>query len=212
MKTKHLILLAAALLLPATAQAQWWGRPWYGGNFASTAAEGYARGMADITRSAGMANLLNAQAAVVGEQAYSAALDNQLKATETYYNKKAVRQAYMDSIKKPPLTSEQAASLARMRAPAPLTTGDYDPVSGEIAWPAVLRDDQYSRFRQPLDELFVKKAQNGGVVEIAQLNQILDLTSGLTTALKAQIKAYRPNDYLRARNFVESLAYEAQLN
>jgi hypothetical protein len=206
------IPIAALAIIACTGEtrAQFWGN--YGGWHASTAAEGYARGMADLTRSAGMANVMNAQAAVIGQEAVSANLDNQIKATETFFNKRAINRAYQESVRRPPLSSEQLASIARDRAPNPLRTSDYDPVTGAISWPAVLRDDRFGEYRDPLDVLFRDRAAAGGDLTVQQFNQVRDLTGGMLSALKADIRNYSANDYLRARNFITSLAHEAQIN
>src|SRR5262245_55227841 len=77
--------LVAALLvvLPmSAAQAQWWGNSGY---HSSTLEEGVQRGYADVVRSYGMANLLNSQAAGNFEQARKAYIENQLNATQTYF-------------------------------------------------------------------------------------------------------------------------------
>src|SRR5437762_406960 len=69
---------------------------YYGGGsihaYSSTAAEGAAYGMAEMTRAQGQYNMMTAQAAVTGQQAYSAALDNKLKATQTYFEMRRINQ------------------------------------------------------------------------------------------------------------------------
>ena len=55
--------------------------------------------MADVVRSAGAANLMNSAAAINVETARSAYLDNQIKFTNTYFEKKRIRQSYVDSTK-----------------------------------------------------------------------------------------------------------------
>jgi hypothetical protein len=69
------------LLTGRIVSAQWGGYSYH----ASTAEEGIQRGFADVVRSQGMANLYNAQAATEVEKARSAYLDNQYKATQTYF-------------------------------------------------------------------------------------------------------------------------------
>jgi len=69
-----------------------WGR--YGTyDHASTAAEGALRGMADVTRSAGAANLMNSQAAGYWQDAQRRYIENRQYGAETYFNMRAANRA-----------------------------------------------------------------------------------------------------------------------
>lgn len=207
------VALAASLAccLTQSANAQWWDNPWMGGFHASTPAEGYARGMADLTRSAGMANLLDAQAAIAAEQARTLDLQNDVMAVETYFNKKAINRANREANRRPPRTTDQLAMISRARTPDPLGIEDFDPVSGEIHWPIVLRDDGFSAYRKRLDELFAARAERGGELTLDDARAIQDVTAELLSALKARIREFPSSAYLQARNFVTSLSFEGRV-
>lgn len=196
-----LTLLIATYATPVAAQ-------WYGGYFASTPAEGYAMGMAAVTYSAGAAAWMSSIAAINLEQARSAYLDNQIKFTETYYAKKRIHQSYVDSTRKPGLSSQRLAALAKSAPPVPLSDEELDPVTGQIAWPTVLRQKEFGPTRQKLDVLFAERADEGGNISIEQANAIADSSKQLAAELKKRLKDYPSGDYMTARRFVERLSHE----
>lgn len=209
---KRILLLAIVSVVAAehgSAQAQWWDQPW--GWHASTPAEGYARGMADLTRSAGMANLLDAQAAIAAEEARTKAIQNDLFATETYFNKKAVNRANREATRRAPLTTDRLAAISRSRMPDTLNIDQFDPVTGEIYWPLVLQGSDYAAYRQRLEKLFAERAAAGGALTIEQAQSIQSLTTDLTATLRNNIRNYPTSAYLEARNFVDSLSFEGRL-
>ncbi len=199
-----------ACCLSTEARAQSWDRPYYGGYHASTPYEGYARGMADMTRSAGLANLLDAQAATVAQDARTKALHNDVLATETFYNKKAIRKSYLDANRRPALTTDQAALISRSRLPDPLTYDQYDPVTGQILWPAALRSAPFEPYRDQLDRLFATRAANGGETSLADQLTIQEVADEMTDQLKRRIQDLPTHAYLQARGFISSLSFEGR--
>ncbi|HVW39153.1 MAG TPA: hypothetical protein VHB99_17680 [Pirellulales bacterium] len=196
-----LILVVAACGAPVAAQ-------WYGGYYASTPAEGYAMGMAAVISSAGFANYMNSAAAINLEQARSAYLDNQIKYTETYYAKKRIHQSYVDSTRKPGMSSQRLAALAKGAPPVPLSEAELDPVTGQIVWPNILRGDEYEPLRQQLDALFAERAAEGGNISVKETNAIADSSKQLAAELKKRLKDYPSGDYMTAKRFVERLSRE----
>ena len=73
----------------STAQAQW-----YVNNKASTVGESHARGMSDIVRSAGEANLNNSAAAQNWAQARSMEMENRLQYTSSYFENRRMNREY----------------------------------------------------------------------------------------------------------------------
>ncbi|KAA5539732.1 hypothetical protein FYK55_23320 [Roseiconus nitratireducens] len=160
------LLLASLWILPLADQAfcQWYGGGYYGGGYAgggyhhaSTAAEGYARGMADVIRSQGEANLANAQALSGYEDARAKYIDNRNKATAAYYERRKLRDQYKAAEKE-----ERAYYRARRTSElTPLTAEELDPSSGKITWPELLQDPQYDQYREVFDKIFAQRAADG---------------------------------------------------
>jgi hypothetical protein len=218
-----LLLAAAGLILasghgPAIAQYVPGGGPssggyggygWGGGGYdhASTYEEGVQRGFADIVRSQGMANLMNSQAAGNYEDARKKYIENRAQATETYfqmrdYNKKA-RAAERGS----PLSSEQYVRLAKQQAPDRLGVTQLDPLTGQISWPAQLRQPEYAQDRALIEQLFRERA-NGVDFNYGDIHQAC---TALQEKLKANLASFTPNDFITAKKFVDSLSYESKL-
>ncbi|HEX5103922.1 MAG TPA: hypothetical protein VFV87_08940 [Pirellulaceae bacterium] len=173
----------------------------------STYEEGVQRGYADVVRSWGMSNLLNAEAAKAYEQARRDYLDNRLKATQTYFEMRRYNQDYRNANRPRPLTTEEYVRLARLQAPDRLSVSQLDPFTGQINWPVSLRRPEYDEYRQRIERLFRSRA--GGTVFV--YDEIDEACDAFVDRLQLDIEQFEQNDYIRAKNFVQSLAYEAQL-
>jgi hypothetical protein len=131
----------------------------YAGHHASTAGEGYARGMAEVIRSYGENNLANARAQREWEAARKAYIDNRILATKAFWERRQIYQ------------QERAAELYEQREKAEaylakirledLTPQEFDLETGQIEWPKLLADPRFQKGRSMLDELFAKRAQYG---------------------------------------------------
>ena len=180
------------------------------GSYSSTAAEGQARGMADVVRSAGQANLMNSAAARNYEEARSRALDNRLKNTSTYFQARAENRAARAAEESPPLTSEQLFRIAHRAAPKALTTQELDPFTGTIDWPILLRDESFLNNRASIEQLFGERAREGRDFSYQTLVQIQTEIDAWIATLSARIKEYRPQDFIEAKRFLESLSHQAR--
>lgn len=157
--TRLFLLFAAGGLFVASANTTALAQPYWGGYYSSTPVEGARRGTADVIRSQGMANLANSEAAVNLGQARSQNIDNQVKATNAYWEKKNIYEQNMA-----PRRYEEHQKYQKHRARVllkPLTPKEFNATTGAVNWPPLLQDSQYDEFRQPLTELFARRAQYG---------------------------------------------------
>ncbi len=182
---------------------------WGGGYHASTAGEGYARGMADVIRSQGAYNLATSAAVINLEEAKRQEIDNRLQWTENYFEMRRINKAYHDSLKKP-RDPEAALRYAEAQRPKRLTPKELDAVSGQIHWPDTLKADKFAQQRQELDKLFAERAYTG-VASGQQQNRVEALTKAMMESLKGDIGAMAPADYTASKQFLVSLGYEARL-
>jgi len=196
------LLFASCVLVPLTAQAQWYGAG--GMHHSSTVEEGIQRGYADIVRSYGMANLLDAQAASEFEQARKQFMENQLKAVQTYVDAHRINAEYRFAAHRP-LPLEEYVRLAREQAPEPLTATQLDQLTGSISWPAPLRKPEYEAFRKRIDRLFSDRATGYAVY-----GEIPAACEEFAQRVNADIMQFPPNDYIAAKKFLESLAWIAR--
>jgi hypothetical protein len=171
MSIKRLSFLAAVFLATLSAnrssdgQAGYYGPvdPYYGygpyGYRASTAGEGYARGMADVIRSYGENNLANARAQRDWEDARRAYIENRVRATEAFYERRALYDQHL-AAKHYEEREKANAWLEKIRL-EDLNAQEFNVDTGQIHWPRLLADPQYQNVRAQLDLLFVKRAQYG---------------------------------------------------
>lgn len=208
MKVQSLVLAAACCLFVARAQAQYYyGYP-YSYHHASTAAEGYARGMADVVRSAGEYRLRRSEAAINYEQARSKRLDNRLKATNTYFEMRRINKEYRDANRRARLPREDLYRIARENLPDRLSPTQLDPLNGVIFWPPVLLNDPFAAQRKKVEALFAQRAASP--TGPSSYGDIKEATEVLQNNLKSRIDDYDTREYLDARRFIESLAYEGR--
>ena len=119
------LLILAGFSLVAVAQFPFWEGGGY--RHASTVEEGAARGMADVIRSAGAANLMNSEAAKNYQDAQKKYIENRMQATETYFEMKRVNKEYRDANREAPPTQDQLIRLSKSRLPDRLGPTSLDP-------------------------------------------------------------------------------------
>ena len=176
---------------------------------ASTVAGGYLHGVAAAIRAQGEFNANTALAAKVLEEARSLRLANRVKSVEAYYTLKELNRQYVDATRKPRPTDEQIRRFNAARAPSRLDQQELDMVSGVIFWPSALQSDEFAEARQELQRVFRDRARLGGL-SVEDRQQAVELSQQTRQTLKAQIKELHPNDYLAARKFIDSVAYEVR--
>jgi hypothetical protein len=211
------LLLAAcvAWLAAGLAHAKWgggWGGGYggFGGGWASTAQQGADMGLASVVRAQGYANLKNSEAAKNWEEAKTMEMQNRLRWTETYFEMRKVNREKRADEAGPPITQEQAISLAKMQAPTRLESTQLDPVTGHIEYPLILTRESYKPYRDRLDSLFANRAASGGSIRYEDFQAIQTTVSQFVEALQKNVSEYAAGDYGRARNFLDSLANEAR--
>lgn len=195
------------LLSASTAKAQYWGG---GGSYqprASTVGESHARGLADVTRAASQANLVNAMAAGEVEKARSLHLDNRLKGTNYFFEMRRVnKQSRAEERPKP--TTEQVYRLASMRAPKRLDTQEVNKTGG-ISWPKLLQLKAFDNARKVVDGAFNERAKNGQA-SVETYLAVQQTVKAMESQLKSMIRDVPPMDYTTAKTFVNRLANEVR--
>jgi hypothetical protein len=184
------------------AQAQYYTEPY---NYSSTLEEGIQRGYADVVRAYGMANLLNSQAMGQVEQARKQYIENQVKATQAYFELRRYMAEARHAERPMPLSLEQYVRLARDSAPAPLTATQLDPLTGVINWPKPLMLPEFTGFRQRIDQLFQQRASGYIVFLPAQkaIQEFIDV-------LNSQANVFDAKDFVASRRFLDSLLIAAK--
>jgi hypothetical protein len=184
-----------------------YGPDYYFQRHASTLEEGVQRGYGDVVRSYGMANLLNSEAAKNYEQARRDYIENRLKAAQAYFELRSYNESYRRNQRSAPLSMDQYVRLARQLAPDRLSVSQLDPFTGTVNWPLALRRPEYAEFRERIERLFQSRAQGTALVH----GQIAKAVEEFALVLKADIDTFKQPEYIQAKNFLDSLAYESSL-
>jgi hypothetical protein len=183
--------------------------PYDGGYHASTAAEGYARGLGDVIRSEGAYNLMTSQAAINSTEAVKKDIENREQWTNTYFQMRRENRVARTEERGPRPTAEDIVRYAQMGKPKPLAPNQLDAVSGKIDWPRSLRTDEYADSRDQLDELFAKRAHYGDM-SMEDFMKVKNLTDKMLDQLKQKVREMPSMEYVAAKSFLVSLAYQVQ--
>ncbi len=187
------------------------GPQWRGYHYhASMAAEGYARGIAAMTRAQGEYNRLTAEANIANAEAHRREIENKHQATATYFALRDANQAARAAERKPRSTPNDLARRAAQAKPDRLSPSELSVATGDVSWPTVLMADEFAPFRAEVEKLFNQRAADGQITTEHQA-KVQESTKTMLLELKKHIREVSPMDYTMARQFIESLAYEARL-
>jgi hypothetical protein len=156
-------------------------------NSASTAGEGYQRGMADVIQAQGQRNLSNSQAAINLTDARSAQIDNQVKSVNAFWEKKDIYdQRQQQEFAK--IGAKRSAYMEK-HGLGYLTPEEFDRTTGTVTWPKILEQKDYDQYRNTLNELFKDRAYNGALTG-DQYMQAAAASKGWRALLTSQKNVY----------------------
>jgi hypothetical protein len=175
----------------------------------STAFEGATRGMGDLIRSGSQANLNNSAAAINYSVARKNEIDNQKYYTQTYFQMRQINREARAAERGPRPSEEQLVRLAQQGAPKRLSPSELNTVTGEITWPLLLQYDQLKPQRTELDQIFAQRAAHGAISPQDYI-KANNTVNALSDELKGVVQKVPPTEYMAAREFLKSLAFETQ--
>ncbi len=184
----------------------------------------YLNGQAEMQKAT--AAVINAQAALVKsiseaqlnyaktidslQTTRTKALENDLKVATNFYEKRKLYDAYqsLQTDRERP-DPEDLMRYSREAAPERPDGSQLD--RGVIHWPDILQREEFTDARIQLDILFVQryKTQSGPGSDVYR--DVRKLTDQMRLELKDMVQQLSPVEYMAAKRFIDSLAYEAQL-
>lgn len=176
---------------------------WHGGHHASTVAEGYARGLADVIRARGESNLNNAVALRELEVARAQALQNKVLKVESFYARRELfRQKHAAEVAARRARAEERLAKLRLQE---LSPQELNPATGEITWPILLADEAFADYTEWFNGLFAERAKYGEVSAgaLGEAEEIIKQWRAEVTAVRDQV----PEEVLR-----ESLRFLLRLD
>jgi hypothetical protein len=150
-------------------------------------------------------------AAINLQTAKAMEMDNRLRWTETFFEMRRVNRTNRALEAGPRPTMDQVVHYARMQAPRRLASTQLDPVTGEIVWPPLLTDKAFTDNRAFLQSKFKQRAQQGGSIDIAQIEEVETAVDDFKDELKEVGLRRSPKRYGAARTFLDSLKLEYEL-
>jgi hypothetical protein len=185
------------------------GSPW-GDSRATTPRQGWAYGIGDIIRAKATFNLLSSQALINMTDVVRNDIQNQQLWANTYFEMRRGQRAAIAEERGPIPSAEDLTRYAAMGRPRPLGGNQLDVGSGKIFWPRSLRTDQFTGSREILEEIFAKRARYGDI-SMDDLLKVRDETNRMIGLLNDQIHDIPPMEYVAAKQFLSSLAYQVQI-
>jgi len=177
-----------------------------GGSGGGTVEGSMMHGMASVISAQGDYNLATSAAAVNLTQARKQDIQNRQSATAAYFEIREINRAATAAKRDPRLSQEQLVRIAAQAAPKPISSKDFDPVSGNVTWPELLRDEQFAKERAAVEPLLAKQAQYGRL-GISDHNLAGQAIESMSSKLSAIIKSVPSGEYIAAKNFLKSLMY-----
>jgi hypothetical protein len=171
--------------------------------------EGLGRGVAEVIRAAGAADLAASRAALNWTEAQQHQLKNDVDFVNTYFQLRRMNRELRAQERGPRPTMEDLIRFAQLGKPQRLSPGDIDAASGQIFWPIILRAQVFASYRLKLETYFGERAQLAGLTPESYLR--LDQTArAMVEELRRYVADFPPTDYLHAKHFIESLGYEGR--
>jgi hypothetical protein len=191
--------------------------PYYPGRYhhgsiyrhASTPAEGFARGAAALLRARGEYLLLASHARVTAAEARRREIENRQQWIESSFQMREANRQLRAAERRPRPSRETLAAYARAGRPDRLSPGELDPATGQVSWPMLLLADAFAPYRAQIEALFADRAVDGELTVAGSL-RIAETTKTMLAELKGRIAQLPASEYMAARQFLESLAYEVR--
>jgi hypothetical protein len=217
MNARHtLIAVAVALSLASTGRTQSTGGypiPAQGPGstaFASTPEEGALRGVADLGRAIGEQNYNSASAGLIGQDARTAAIENDYLAVRNWYKKKELHNMYASARRYPYPTTESLIRFSKERAPDRIATHQVNMELGAIYWPALLEEPRFRQERERLEALYEQRSHGSRGVGGRVYREVQLAADEMREELQEALPEVDPAEYMVAKKFIDSLAYEAR--
>jgi hypothetical protein len=209
------VLTGVVLVLsavPAFAQPGMGGSAYYGEYpyVATTPAESYFRGAAEVIKDQGIYNQLTAQAARDLAQANTISIENTRKWIQMYFDMRQLNREERAAERGPRPSLSFLIRSAQEGAPRRLSSYEFDAATGQINWPLALLSEAFAGHRAQLERLFAYRAT--GPQQAAAFDTFIGIWQGsdrLTDALQNYVAYLPPQQYVAAKRFLQSLAWEA---
>ena len=156
------------------------------------------------------ANATNAKTLETLQQVRGLVLDNNLKVAKVFYDKRKLCEDYqkLNPCKRP--TQENVVRYNQASVPKRPAQFELASARGRISWPDVLLDEEFSDGRIQLESLFAQRKASVSAPGSSVSGEVQTVAVQMRERLQAKIRQMSPEEYLAARRFLDSLAYESR--
>ncbi len=159
------------------------------------------------------AQLQQAQIAKTMTEVHSMRMDNALKHTKTFYERRQTRDTYFAMRQTPsPADSKHAAqpaSITRQQPMNRLTVNEFDPVTKAIHWPDCLMCNRYAALRTEVEGLFASQKPGDAGAGSQFFANVKSATDRIADLLRAEVQSLPATEYMAAKRFLAGLRNEA---
>lgn len=187
-----------------------YGGGWGGGYGGGTIAGNYLQGLGAAAAGMGQYNLATAEAGRQVEGTRAAYLQNQMSALNDYFMAHEANRQYREAKYIPALSDEQIYEANKARLPKRLRLDQFDPVTGKVNWPDVLKSPELAADREQLDKLFADRTHENSGVGSENFHDVQMVVHDMMLKLHDEIKTLSPAEYLLALNFIDGLGFESR--
>lgn len=212
---KIIIIIVVSMMITSSVQAE------------SKAAlvQSYLKGYAELGKAA--AAMVSAQASIITARANARAtnaktleilqtvrsmgLDNDLKQTKIFFDKRKLNKDYKMQYPSKRPSQETLLRYSQASTPERLNNYELSSLRGIIYWPEIFQRDEFLEYRIELDSLFVRRKVKQDGLERSLCYEAKLIINRMYKQLQDIMREMSPAEYIEARKFIESLSYEAQL-
>jgi hypothetical protein len=185
----------------------------YGGT--SSIEEGILSGQGRAMQGAGEYNRNSAEAMKALEQARALYLENARTQLKTYFELKELNAKYKSARMPMPISKEKLDEWNRDDQPERLSRRQYNSDTGRVQWPSCLMVAAFDDYRMEVDALFARRTANEYGVSSDFYRAVHQESAKMQNILKAYLRSeerfFTDQEYIAAKNFLDSLAHEARL-
>lgn len=181
-----------------------------GGDEVGTADSAELKGAAALQRSLGRRRYFESLSAINLQKALDASLDNRRERIDSYYQMRELRDEQVRD--ETTITQEQAVRIAQEKAPARLTSQDYDPETGEIFWPDPLDDKVLKPYTRLIDEKFALRSDVGKTYRGSDARMVRRMVNLIQTAIDSIKNDLPVREYIALSDYLASISYEASFD
>lgn len=176
----------------------------------STLVEGSLRGQAAVISSVGQTVYLDSLAAVNYVEAYKRAIENSVAVTKAYYERREIREDFMQKYGPKPFIGEARKKFIEYYQPKRLSAQEFDQEHRKLTWPHILRQQQFAPVKEQVDQVFSARGPTNSGDGSTTHREVLQLCNALQGLLRENIGNMTADQYISGLEYVRSVELEAR--